>query len=360
MTPLADHLRRRIALTGPITIADYMAEALGHPVHGYYAARDPFGAAGDFVTAPEISQMFGELVGLWCAEVWHAAGRPSPVALVELGPGRGTLMADALRAAHALPGFLETLRVYLVETSQVLRQSQATALAGAPLAEPPVWLDRLADLPAVPILLIANEFFDALPIRQFQRTARGWRERLVDWDDTAERFRLVVSARAEPSGWLVAPELASAPAGAIAEISPTTLSLTTDIGMRLEADGLAALIVDYGYVGPTTGETWQAVRQHRYADPLATPGTADLTAHVDFGSLSLAARQAGAVVHGPLTQGEWLRRLGIEARADRLAATATPTQATSIAAALRRLTEPEQMGTLFKALAPPGLAPPGF
>ena len=345
-----------------MTIAEYMAEALGHPAHGYYASRDPFGAAGDFVTAPEISQMFGELVGLWCAEVWHAAGRPAPVALVELGPGRGTLMADALRAARVLPGFIETLRLYLVETSRMLRQSQATALARAPLAEPPVWLDRLADLPAMPMLLIANEFFDALPIRQFQRTARGWHERLVDWDGAAARFRLVVSSRAEPSGWLVAPELASAPAGAVAEISPAALSLVADIGMRLKAGGLAALIVDYGYLGPTTGETWQAVRQHRYADPLAAPGTADLTAHVDFGALGLAARQAGAVVHGPLPQGEWLRRLGIEARADRLTATASSAQAATIAAALHRLTAPEQMGTLFKALAPgaPGLALPGF
>jgi NADH dehydrogenase [ubiquinone] 1 alpha subcomplex assembly factor 7 len=362
MTPLAERLRRRIALAGPITVSEYMAEALGDPAHGYYATRDPFGRTGDFVTAPEISQMFGELIGLWCAGVWADAGRPAPVSLVELGPGRGTLMADALRAARAMPGFLEAVRVNLVEMSPVLRRSQEAMLSNAPLAAPPAWLDRLADLPPGPMLLIANEFFDALPVRQFQRTERGWRERLVDWNEEESRFRPAVSLQAEPSGWLVPPALADAPAGSVAEISPAGLSLAADIGARLKADGLAALIVDYGHVGPAAGETLQAVRRHRYADPLEAPGEADLTAHVDFAALSQAAREAGAEAYGPLAQGEFLRRLGIETRADRLASEATPEQAHEVASGLRRLTEPDQMGRLFKALAlaPPGLRPPGF
>jgi NADH dehydrogenase [ubiquinone] 1 alpha subcomplex assembly factor 7 len=362
---LEAHLRRRIALEGPLTVADYMAEALAHPEHGYYMGRDPLGAAGDFVTAPEVSQMFGELLGLWCAVVWRAAGAPDPVRLVELGPGRGTLMADALRAARAAPDFLAAVRLHLVEASPALKARQEEALAALPLAEPPRWHVGFDQVPEGPLLLVANEFFDALPVRQFQRTPGGWSERLVDAGGPGGALRFVLAPpRPEPHPLvrLACPEAAEAPAGAVVEVSPAGLALTHAIGERLEADGVAALIVDYGYVRGF-GDTLQAVRRHAFHDPLAEPGAADLTAHVNFAALARAAAEGGARPCGPVGQGEFLSRLGIAARAEALAAGAGPDGATEIAAALKRLIGPEEMGTLFKALAlvPSARpAPPGF
>lgn len=368
MTPLFEILSRRIAAAGPLSLAEYMAEALGHPRHGYYATRDPLGAAGDFVTAPEISQMFGELLGLWCAACWDRLGRPDPVLLAELGPGRGTLMADALRAARVMPGFLGALRLHLVETSPVLRAAQAAALesvaaAGPELAAPPSWHATAAELPDGPLLLLANEFFDALPVRQFQRTPVGWRERRIGWDADIGGLRWVLAAAPDPAAALIDPTLDSAPVGAIAEVGLAGRVLAAELGRRIAAEGGAALIIDYGYAAPGTGDTFQAVRRHRFADPLAAPGEADLTAHVDFAALAAVARQAGAVPHGPLPQGEFLRRLGIAERAAMLRARAVPGRSAAIDTALDRLTDPDQMGTLFKvlALAAPTMgAPPGF
>ncbi len=361
MTPLLDILRRRIAAGGPVTVAEYMAEALGHPRHGYYTTRDPLGAAGDFTTAPEISQMFGELLGLWCAECWQRMGRPDPVVLAELGPGRGTLMADALRAARVVPAFRSALRVHLVETSPTLRVAQAAALGRAGLDHPPAWHDSLAGLPEAPLLGIANEFFDALPIRQFQRTAAGWRERLIDWDEANRHLRFVLSARPDPAALLIDRGLAAAPVGAIAEIGLTGRALAAELGRRMVESGGAALIVDYGYERPAAAETLQAVRRHKTVDPLAEPGEADLTAHVDFAALAAAARAAGAVVTGPVAQGEFLARLGIGQRAAMLKRNAAAAQAAEIDAALARLIAPDQMGALFKVLAmtAPGLAASG-
>jgi NADH dehydrogenase [ubiquinone] 1 alpha subcomplex assembly factor 7 len=353
VTSLAQLLLRRIALTGPMTVADFMAEALGHPVHGYYQRRDPFGSAGDFITAPEVSQMFGEMIGLWCVEVWHEMGSPSPCHLVELGPGRGTLMADALRAARIRPAFGQALRLHLVETSLHLRERQSAVLS----TYQPSWHDSFSEVPEGALLLVANEFFDALPVHQFFLGPEGWYERVVSADDDHLAF---ASAPPGPSFGLLSERQRGGPA---AEVSPASLGIAGDIGRRLAHHGGAALIVDYGSSQSLPGESLQAVRQHQPVDPLADPGAADLSAHVDFAGLVRAAEAAGAKAHGPLPQGEFLQRLGLDARAASLKARATPAQARDIDAARRRLLDAREMGTLFKALAltAPGLAvPPGF
>lgn len=352
-------IAHRIALTGPIPIAEFMAEALGHPRLGYYRSASPLGSEGDFTTAPEISQMFGELLGAWLAERWLAMGRPSPVRLVELGPGRGTLMADALRASRGVPGFHAALDLHLVETSQPLRAAQRAALATFSPTCAPTWHERLDDVPAGPLLLVANEFFDALPVRQFHRTAEGWRERMVGLGPDGE-LRLALAPGLTP----FAAALPDAPAGAEAEISEAGRALAGDIGARLRAHGGGALIVDYGYDGGDDrsglGTSLQAVRGHRGADILDRPGETDLSAHVDFAALAAAA---GVSSFGPVSQGDFLRRLGIEARARALKQQASAEQARGIDAALARLIAPDQMGTLFRVLAlgdDRSAAPAGF
>jgi len=338
-----------------VSVAEFMADCLGHPEHGYYASRDPFGATGDFITAPEVSQMFGELIGLWCAETWAAMGSPASVILAELGPGRGTLMADALRAARVAPEFHAALDVHLVETSPVLRQAQEKTLAGTAVT----WHDDATTIPSGPSLVVANEFFDALPIRQFQRAEDGWRERLVGIGDDDLVFTLAATAPAP----LVPVSLTDAEPGAVAEVCPAAIAVVDALARRLATDGGAALIIDYGHQASAVGETLQAVRAHQYADVLAAPGEADLTAHVDFAALSRAATDAGAIVHGPLSQGAFLAALGIAARAAALAEAATPAQAAGIEAALQRLTDDDAMGALFKVMVvtPPYAPPPiGF
>jgi NADH dehydrogenase [ubiquinone] 1 alpha subcomplex assembly factor 7 len=357
---LTELLRRRIASSGPLGIAEFMAEALGHPEHGYYMTRDPLGLAGDFITAPEVSQMFGELIGLWCAEVWRAGLAPQPTRLVELGPGRGTLMADALRAARMLPDFADALTVHLVETSPILENMQRRALDGHPVQ----WHRSLAEVPDGPLLLIANEFFDALPVRQFALTEDGWHERMVTFGPAEAGFRFVLASDAHTDDSMIPQEIRDpARPGDFAETCPAGLALAGDIGRRVARHGGAALIIDYGHVASAPGETLQAVRAHERCDPLEAPGTADLTAHVDFAALTRAAAQAGAAVHGPVPQGLFLSRLGIAERAGRLRRSATPDQARDLEAACHRLIAAEEMGTLFKALAitPPTMpAPPGF
>lgn len=346
MSGLAQSLRRRIELAGPLSLAQFMTESLWHPSEGYYARSEVLGAAGDFVTAPEIHQMFGELVGLWCVSVWRQMGSPARFLVVELGPGRGTLMADLLRAARAAPGFLEAAALHLVEASPRLRERQRAALAGH-AAE---WHDDLAGLPDGAAILIVNEFFDALPIIQLEKTSGGWHERLVDLDP-AGGFRFVCAPEPSAASALVPPELAGAPPGSLIELSPAGLSLAATIGARVAQQGGAALIVDYGPDESRLGPTLQALRRHARHDPLAEPGMADLTAHVDFASLARAAREAGALAYGPVPQGLFLERLGIRARAERLTVNATRAQAGAIRSALRRLIDPAEMGTLFKALA---------
>jgi len=340
---LTTEIARRIADFGPIPVADFMAEALGHPRLGYYMTRDPLGRAGDFTTAPEISQMFGELIGLWCADAWSRLGCPSPVLLVELGPGRGTLMSDALRAARALPGFIDAIDLHLVETSPVLRDHQR-----ATLGDRVTWHARLDEVPPGPILLIANEFFDALPIRQFQRTREGWAERLVALDPEAAdepRFRLVLAPVAPPL-----PAEPPARPGDVIEICPIGREIAAEIGRRIAEHGGAALIVDYGHAGPAFGDTLQAVRNHAYAPPLEAPGEADLTAHVDLAALLDAGAGAGVSGWEPVEQGEFLLALGLRERVDALARRA-PERAAEFVEAADRLADPGRMGRLFKAVS---------
>ncbi len=358
MTGLLDHIRRRIAHDGPISVAEFMALALGHPEHGYYMTRDPLGHAGDFITAPEISQMFGELIGLWSAQAWHDMDSPAPVHWVELGPGRGTLAADALRAMKGVPGMLAALDVHLVETSPVLRRRQGDVLA----ERSPVWHETLTAVPEGPAIILANEFFDALPVRQYQRGADGWHERLVTVrDDGALGFRLSPRLGIDPA---LPSALADARPGDVAEISPAAIGTMRALADRLVRGGGVALIVDYGHDKTAPGETLQAVRAHEYAEVLDRPGEADLTAHVDFQTLGDAARAAGARVFGPVEQGEFLRRLGIEIRAEHLRASVDDAEhRAAIDAQVQRLTGADAMGRLFKAIAvtAPGLAvPAGF
>jgi SAM-dependent MidA family methyltransferase len=315
--PLEARLKARIAADGPIPVADYMAEANAH----YYATRDPFGAEGDFTTAPEISQMFGELIGIWLADLWQRAGEPQAARYVELGPGRGTLAEDALRAMR---GAGLTPPVELVETSPSLRLAQAERVSAR-------WHDTLATLPqSGPLLVVANEFFDALPVCQFDAAGRELR---VGHDGRFARDGAVE-----------------------AETSPASLAIVGDLARRLAGQGGVALIVDYGHDRPGAGDTLQAVANHRYADPFEAPGECDLTAHVDFHAFGGAARAAGVRVFGPAAQGAWLNAMGIKLRAASLAK-AAPERAAEIAAARVRLTAPDQMGRLFKAMA---LVAPGW
>jgi SAM-dependent MidA family methyltransferase len=319
-----------IAAEGPISIERFMGLANAH----YYATRDPFGAGGDFITAPEISQMFGEMIGLALADLWDRAGRPD-AAYVELGPGRGTLAVDALRAM-AVAGLRPP--VHLVETSPVLRAQQRDRL---PQAE---WHDAIESLPTDrPLLIVANEFFDALPIRQFVMTTSGWRERMVDCVDGV--FVPVPGAMVRSD---VPEHLREAEPGTIVEQSPVGGAIAHALAKRLAAQGGALIALDYGHKASAPGDTLQAVRAHAYADPFADPGARDLTAHVDFAALAAAAGEARVV--GPVAQGQWLITLGLSDRAAALARRA-PDRADEIAAAYRRLTAAEAMGEMFKCMA---------
>ncbi len=340
-TALEVHLHRLIAAEGPIPVSRYMAEALQHPTHGYYRRGDPLGLHGDFTTAPEISQIFGELLGLWLADRWEAIGRPSPIRLVELGPGRGSLIADALRAMAVVPGLREALEVHLVESNESLRAMQAGKVRAH-------WHDAFASVPEGPLLLIANEFFDALPIRQYVRRDGQWTERLVTIEDGRFAF---TTGPAGPDAALIPPELADAAEGAIVEVCPEGLRLMTDIARRIATHGGAALIVDYGYREHAPGDSLQAVRRHQPVDIFHRPGDCDLTAHVDFAALAAAARAAGAATAGPVGQGAFLEALGIRVRAAMLVQRASERQRKDIHAAVRRLTAPDMMGELFKVLA---------
>ena len=348
---LMDRLRAEIRAGGPITVAQYMTRALHDPQDGYYATRPRLGADGDFITAPMVSQMFGELIGLWCAEVWGRLRRPSRVIWAEIGPGDGTLIEDALRAVRAAPGFLDAAELWLIEPSAPLQARQQSRLVAAR----PRWTESLDQPPQdAPLILIANEVLDCLPARQFARTERGWAERMVGLD--AEGALVFGLARTPADR-----ALPDAPAGAVLEISPAQAAFGAELGRRIALQGGAALLIDYGRSEPGFGDTLQAVRGHQKIAPLVTPGEADLTVHADFPAVLAAARAEGARTTGPLGQGEFLRRLGIEARAGALSK-ARPDKADQIARQLARLTAPDQMGELFKAacIHAPGLVPPGF
>jgi NADH dehydrogenase [ubiquinone] 1 alpha subcomplex assembly factor 7 len=354
MTPLKQHFIKRIEATGPMTLAAYMAECLMHPTHGYYQQQAVFGAEGDFITAPEVSQMFGEMIGLWLADRWIKMGRPKAVNLIELGPGRGTLMADILRATEPVSDFQEAINVHFVETSAQLRAQQASRVPNAQ------WHERLTDVPEGKTLIIANEFFDALPIHQYEKRDDQWFERLVGSDSDQLGFTLGACG---PQFGLISPAMKDSAEGSILECCPAALSITGEIADRLTLNEGAALIIDYGYRKTVPGDTFQALKNHEFSDPFDAPGTADLTAHVAFDQLKQAASERCAVTFGPAMQGMFLMGVGIGARAQVLAANAEPETQTRILSELKRLTATDQMGTLFKVLAlqSPALAPPpGF
>ena len=348
MTPLAQRMIEQVMTNGPMTMAEYMGQCLMHPEYGYYATRDPLGADGDFTTAPEISQMFGELLGLSLAQAWLDQGAPVPFQLVEAGPGRGTLMADALRATKAVPGFHDAMELHLIEGSEPLKARQKVALEGYE----PQWHGSFETLPEGPLFLIANEFFDALPVRQVERTEAGWAERCVGLTDGA----LSLGLTAEKAMPMLEARLDDTQPGDVVEVSPVGRMLAEAIGNRIKGFGGAALIVDYGD-WHSLGDTIQAVKGHAPVGLLDTPGEADLTAHVDFEALAEVAPCA----HTRLTpQGVFLERLGITARAQTLAKKLEGEALEAHIAAHRRLTHPEEMGTLFKTLGlyPEGATPP--
>jgi NADH dehydrogenase [ubiquinone] 1 alpha subcomplex assembly factor 7 len=357
LSRLGDEIRRLIKLEGPLSVERYMALALGHPQHGYYMTRDPLGAAGDFTTAPEITQMFGELIGLWAAQCWLDLGQPNPVRLVECGPGRGTMMADVVRAGKAAPGFLDALQIELIETSLALKAAQMLKLGGC--GAPVAWRARIDEVSAgAPLIIIGNEFLDALPIRQYMRQNGQWHERLVGL--AGDALTLGLSHDSEPAITQNGPE------GAVIEVAIAAQGFIRNLAMRLKADGGVALFLDYGHSKSGFGDTLQAVQRHAFIDPLASPGESDITAHVDFDALGKAARDAGLAVYDPMEQGAFLQALGLEGRTDQLIRHAgTAAQKEAIRTAERRLTDTSRlgMGRLFKviAFAAPGQpVPPAF
>ena len=345
---LEERLIEHIRENGPMTVAEYMSACLYDSEDGYYATRPSIGgASADFLTAPEASQMFGELIGLWCAHEWDVLGKPA-FNLIELGPGRGVLMQDAWRATQRIPGFHDAANIVLVEVSEPLREEQSERV---PLAE---WCVRLEDAPPGPSLVIGNEFLDCLPIRQFFRGEDGWHEKLVGLDD-AEKLTFGLSAP------VAAPESEDEP-GTVREIAPGLESIIYEIERRLHDAPGRVLLIDYGYVRPEGADTLQALKHHKKVDPIETPGQADLTAHVDFFRVAELAREANIAVHGPITQSQFLRSLGIELRANALAQ-ANPQHAQRLEREVHRLTGADQMGVLFKVicLSSPELPPPaGF
>lgn len=357
---LDQDLRARIRADGPLPLDAFMAEA----VAAYYARGTAFGRAGDFTTAPEVCQVFGEILGLWAVVVWQSMGQPAPLRLVELGPGRGTLMRDALRAARAVSPFLAAADVHLVERSPALRQAQKEAIAAEDPDRPVTWHDALSEVPDGPAIILGNEFLDALPIRQMEHTPDGWHWRAVDLDETTGTFTFVAGAPASATEIAaLGPAFADAPVGSIAELSPAVQAAGADIAGRVATQGGAALLIDYGYAESIAGDSLQAVKAHQTVSPLTEPGGVDLTAHVDFARLAEAARAAGAAVHGPVGQGRFLSALGAEQRGRALIQAARPEQAMLIDSGVRRLIHPSEMGTLFKGIAfthPQLPLPPGF
>jgi NADH dehydrogenase [ubiquinone] 1 alpha subcomplex assembly factor 7 len=356
MTKLLHEIMALIDERGPITVEQYMQLALGHPDLGYYMNRDPFGATGDFTTAPEISQMFGELIGLWAAEVWSSMGSPDPVRLIELGPGRGTMISDALRAARIVPAFRSALDVRLIETSSTLASMQHELLVDCGAAVS--WAQSLKDVSAGPAIVIGNEFLDALPVRQFVRVSGQWRERTVRLNGDR---RLVFDVADKPEPYI----RANAANGEVLEVSPSGHRLMFELGARLVKQGGAALLIDYGHAITSYGDTLQALRAHRYVDPLAAPGDCDLTAHVDFAAMARSASASGAAVYGPIDQGDFLRAIGIDLRTKALAERASPDRAEEFQRARARLVGKNQgeMGALFKVMAIADRKlrpPPGF
>ncbi|EFO31761.1 putative C2orf56-like protein [Roseibium sp. TrichSKD4] len=346
-TPLLAKLKKRIVATGPLSVVDYMSACLADPDHGYYTTKEPFGEMGDFTTAPEVSQMFGELLGAFCLQASDILQLGEPFQLVELGPGGGTLMADFLRMAALQPGFMENAQLNLVEMSPRLREKQADTLKHAPLA--PTFRDMFSEVPDGPLIVIANEFFDALPIRQFIKTELGWSERMVGLNDEGNLSFGIGVAQLEQSA--LPAYAAHAHRDAVLETQPAANAIASQIAERITRFGGLALFIDYGYTKSALGDTLQALYKHAYDDVFAHPGAADITAHVNFEALARSAAQAGAHVHAPLTQGDFLVKLGLLERAGALGYGKDPKTQECIRDAVERLAAPDQMGDLFKVLA---------
>ncbi|MHA1544463.1 MAG: class I SAM-dependent methyltransferase [Alphaproteobacteria bacterium] len=338
MNALQDHIVKLIQENGPISIAHYMELCLTHPELGYYTGKDPLGRAGDFITAPETSQMFGELIGLFMADYWLGLGSPKPFHFIEMGPGRGTLMADALRAIKIIPGMLESIHVHFLEVSPALMAKQKKAVPTA------TWHETLDDIPYGCSFIIANEFFDCLPVRQFIMTDSGWAERMVGLEN--KNLAFTFSEKNQPSNLPMTAEI-----GNILEVCPQAGYWIDAIASKLMIGGGMALIIDYGYDKSGFGDTLQAVHKHKYADVLENPGEIDLTAHVNFTDLKTRAQIAELDVFGPVSQGEFLQTIGLEHRAGQLLKGASKPQDKEILAAVKRLVDEAEMGTLFKVLA---------
>ena len=357
---LRAQLMARIASEGAMPVSTFMAEALFDPMAGYYATKDPLGADKDFITSPEISQMFGEFIGLWAAECWGQMGAPHPVQLAELGPGTGRMMSDALRAGAAAPGFVEAVELSLVEASPALKMVQGQTLAKAPVQ--PRWIRLIDDMPAGPSLIVSNEFLDCLPIRQAVKVDGQWRERLVGLDPKdAEKFAFVLGGGLSDADLaLIAPSLRNEPDGSLVELRPADAPVMDALAERLTAAPGYALFIDYGSATPEPGDTLQAIAKHQKVDPLDDPGGADLTAWVDFESFAELGVAAGLDVYGPVGQGDFLKGLGIETRAAALAKGRGDDVAARLQRQLNRLVAPDDMGELFKvvAFASQGLPPP--
>lgn len=351
---LAQQIDLQITTNGPMSVATYMGLCLTHPTRGYYKGADPLGAAGDFITAPEISQMFGELIGFQLVNVWQQMDEPKQFNLVELGPGRGTLMADILRVACRAPGFRDGLKLKLFETNPILTAEQRSRLE----VYEPQWLENFEQFDEGPVLVVANEFFDALPIRQFVRKENGWHERLVGLVDGQRAFGL--SPTPIPPETMPA-AVADAEQDSLFEVCFAGGEVMSRMAKVVAKQGGSILAIDYGYARTQTGDTLQGVRNHAYADVLDAPGETDLSAHVDFGALAAVAREVGLAVQPLATQGEFLTRLGIAERAKALSG-ANPGSSETIRLAHDRLVGEDQMGSLFKVFCAhsPGLNPPGF
>lgn len=360
-SPLEERLKMLIAQRGPISIADYMIDALSHPHEGYYMTQTALGSEGDFTTAPEISQVFGEIIGLWLVQSWLEMGSPEQFNLVELGPGRGILMNDILRAARLRPKFIQGAAIYLVETSGRLRHEQKKSLKLHSEAKIK-WVDRFEDVPEQPTLVIANEFFDCLPIRQYQKTRLGWQERLVGLDIASNNLAFELAPVPTKPEHPLALE-PGAHDGDIIEMSASALKIAGKIGRFLKENQGRALFIDYGHYSSAYGDSFQSVRNHQYWPPLMAPGKADLTAHVDFQQICASALHEGVSVYGPIAQGTFLDRLGLTYRLESLCSGQSEEQQIRIRDAASRLVSPDQMGELFKVmcLATPDLNPPaGF
>ena len=346
-SPLLSEIKKLIKSSGPMPVWRYMQLCLMHPSYGYYLSRDPLGREGDFITAPEVSQMFGELLGLWAASVWKAMGSPPLLRLIEIGPGRGTMMADALRALRVLPPLYQALSIHLVEVNPVLRDKQNAALSGS---RDITWHDSIDDVPDGPSVILANEYFDVLPIHQAVKGENGWHERTVEIDGDGKLAFGVASEPIPRFEVLLPASVRTAPAGAVFEWRPDAEIMK--IASRVRDQEGAALIIDYGHLRSDAGDTFQAIARHSFADPLKDPGQADVTAHVDFQALVRAAEDLGARVHGPVPQGDFLKRLGIETRAISLMAKASHEVSEDVASALKRLIGggSSGMGQMFKVL----------